>query len=94
MRLPLGAPISHAEALQHCKELAAKLLQRSTEQQSLPPGAPPTTPLTCEFNRAALHISNLAFALVLLLMLVPCFCVGSQKSAGVAHWLLCLLFPI
>ncbi|EFN55948.1 hypothetical protein CHLNCDRAFT_145248 [Chlorella variabilis] len=46
MRLPLGAPISHAEALQHCKELAAKLLQRSSEQQALPPGAPPTTPLT------------------------------------------------
>ena len=48
MRLPLGAPISHAEALQHCKELAGKLLQRSEEQQALPPGAPPTTPLTCE----------------------------------------------
>jgi hypothetical protein len=47
MRLPLGAPISHAEALQHCKELAAKLLQRSTEPQALPPGAPPITPLTC-----------------------------------------------
>ncbi len=48
MRLPVGHPISHAEALQHCKEVAAKLLARSAEPQALPHGAPPATPLTCE----------------------------------------------
>lgn len=48
MRVTMGHPISHAEALQHCKELAAKLLGRSSEPQTLPPGAPPVTPLTCE----------------------------------------------
>lgn len=48
LRIPLGAPLSHAEALQHCKELAGKLLARSGEPQTLPLGAPPVTPLTCE----------------------------------------------
>lgn len=50
MRLPLGAPISHAEVLQHCKEMAAKLLARSPEAQVIPPGAPPMQPLTCELS--------------------------------------------
>ena len=70
MRLPVGHPISHAEALQHCKEVAAKLLARSAEPQALPHGAPPATPLTCEPAAAAAAPPWLGVVVVVVVVVV------------------------